>query len=71
MATAKTTLGTVAEELPNMLYRVEFPDGVEKICHLAGKMKLNKIRVFIGDRVEVIIDPYGGKTSNRIVFRKK
>lgn len=68
--------GTVTELLPNSLYRVEFPAiGSEPaanrtvICYLAGKMRLNKIKVLLGDKVEVIIDPYGGKTTNRIVRR--
>jgi len=35
--------------------------------HLAGKMRLHKIKVLIGDKVELVIDQYGGKA--RIVKR--
>jgi translation initiation factor IF-1 len=61
--------GQVIEVLPDTKYRVELEGGREVICYLAGKMKLNKIRVLIGDRVQVVVDPYGGKVTNRIVRR--
>ncbi|MDR3558607.1 MAG: translation initiation factor IF-1 [Candidatus Pacebacteria bacterium] len=55
-------MGTVVEALPNTLFKVEI-DGVEgqKLAYLAGKMRLHRIRVLVGDRVELAIDPYGGK----------
>jgi translation initiation factor IF-1 len=31
------------------------------IAYLSGKMRRFKIKVLIGDRVEVLKDPYGGK----------
>ncbi|HXK39950.1 MAG TPA: hypothetical protein VJ837_03890 [Candidatus Paceibacterota bacterium] len=37
------------------------------IAYLAGKMRLHRIRVIVGDTVEVLLDPYGGKP--RIVRR--
>ena len=54
--------GTVVEALPNTLFRVKL-EGTEDIilAYLAGKMRLNRIRVLIGDRVELLIDSYGGK----------
>lgn len=63
-----TVLGMVTESLPNVLYRVDV-GGKEVICYLSGKMKINKIKVLVGDKVEVILDPYGGKNTNRIVRR--
>lgn len=62
-------LGEVIESLPNALYRVQVGDK-EVVCYLAGKMKINNIKVLVGDKVEVVLDPYGGKTTNRIVRRK-
>ena len=55
-------LGIVVEALPDTLFRVEL-DGTKEIilAYLAGKMKMNHIRVLIGDKVELITDPYGGK----------
>ncbi len=67
----------VIERLPNLLYKVKpiaaewDPLQVDKeyICYLSGKMKINKIGVMVGDRVRVIIDPHGGKATNRIIRR--
>ncbi len=54
--------GTVLEALPNAMFRVLL-DGKESpmIAYLSGKMRRFKIKVLIGDKVEVVIDPYGGK----------
>jgi len=60
-------LGTVTEALPNTLFRVDI--GAEKIiiAYLSGKMRMHRIKVLVGDRVEVLLDPYGGK--GRIIKR--
>lgn len=60
--------GIVVEALPNTLFRVKI-DGTEDVLlsYLAGKMRMNRIRVLIGDKVELELDPYGGKA--RIVRR--
>ena len=61
-------VGTVIEALPNILFRI-VPEGGDKefLAYLAGKMRMNKIRVLVGDRVEVKLDSYGGR--GRIVRR--
>jgi len=57
-----TARGTVVEALPDTLFRVEREDTKEIVlAYLAGKMKMNRIRVLIGDKVELVIDPYGGR----------
>lgn len=58
----ETALGSVVETLPNTLFRVQL-DGSDEIilAYLAGKMRLNRIRVLIGDRVELKLDSYGGR----------
>lgn len=55
-------VGVVTEALPNTMFRVEV-DGSEEpmIAYLAGKMRRFRIKVLIGDKVEVLLDPYGGK----------
>lgn len=61
--------GRVVEALPDALFRVSLdasPDTVV-LAYLAGRMRLHRIRVLIGDRVEVELDRYGGK--GRIVKR--
>ncbi|MBI5126657.1 MAG: translation initiation factor IF-1 [Candidatus Taylorbacteria bacterium] len=64
----ETTYGGVVEALPNTLFRVKL-DGSEEIilAYLAGKMRMNRIRVLIGDRVELKLDSYGGRA--RIIKR--
>lgn len=59
--------GVVQEALPNTMFRVELESGDVKVAYLAGKMRLNRIKVLVGDTVEVLQDPYGGK--GRIVRR--
>lgn len=59
--------GTVIEALPDAMFRVELPDENVIIAYLSGKMRFNRIRVLIGDKVLVKLDPYGGK--GRIVKR--
>jgi len=60
-------VGTVEEVLPNSLFRVRMPDDTLVLSYLAGKMRLHRIRVLVGDRVELVLDPYGGRA--RIVRR--
>ena len=50
--------GTVTEALPNTLFRVALKDGKTMLGYLSGKMRLHRIRVLVGDNVEVEIDPY-------------
>ena len=60
--------GTVIEAFPNTLFKVVLEGGKgELLCYLAGKMRLHRIKILIGDRVEVVIDEYGGK--GRIIRR--
>jgi translation initiation factor IF-1 len=59
--------GRVVEALPAALFRVKFDDGKDLICFLRGKIKVFKIKILVGDKVLVELDPYGGK--GRIVRR--
>lgn len=60
----------VKEALGNAQFRCELDNGVDIICHLSGKMRMNYIRIMPGDTVEVEISPYD-LTKGRICFRKK
>jgi translation initiation factor IF-1 len=58
----------VTEALPNTLFRVLKDENQEEIIgFLAGKMRLHRIKVLVGDRVELEPNPYSGK--QRIVKR--
>lgn len=68
------TMGIVIEALPNTLFRVELKEKHSEngennviISYLSGKMRMNRIKVIVGDKVEVLLDPYGGK--GRIIKR--
>ena len=56
-----TVMGVVTEALPNTLFRVDIGDEKIIIAYLAGKMRMHRIKVLVGDKVEVLLDPYGGK----------
>lgn len=60
--------GVVVKALPNTLFEVLLESSEKTIlAYLSGKMRIHRIRVLIGDKVEVLLDPYGGK--GRIVRR--
>ena len=63
----ETAVGVVEEALPNTLFKVTLEDGEELLTFLAGKMRMHRIRVLVGDKVIVQLDPYGGK--GRIIKR--
>ena len=66
--TKETSTGIVLEAFPNTLFQVKMDgDKGELLCYLAGKMRLHRIKILIGDSVEVILDEYGGK--GRIIRR--
>jgi translation initiation factor IF-1 len=60
--------GTVDELLPAGTFRVKLESGQNVIAHLAGKMRMHKIRLSIGDKVKVEMTPYD-LTKGRINFR--
>ena len=62
--------GVITEALPNAQFRVELENNNEIIAHLAGRMRLNRIRVMPGDEVIVEVTPYDD-TKGRIVYRNK
>ena len=62
--------GTVAELLPNAMFRVKLDNDHEVLAHTSGKMRKNRIRVLAGDRVNVEMTPYD-LSKGRITFRFK
>ena len=60
--------GTVAELLPNAMFRVKLDNDHEVLAHTSGKMRKNRIRVLSGDNVTVEMTPYDlskGRVSHR------
>ena len=62
--------GVVAEVLPDARCRVKLDNGHEVVAYTSGRMKKNRIRTLVGDRVTVEISPYD-LTRGRINFRHK
>ena len=60
--------GIVLESLPSTNFKVKLDDGNEMIAHLAGRLRINRIKILPGDRVAVEISPYD-KKRGRIVYR--
>ena len=61
MAEPEVVEGVVDEALPNTLFRVKLDSGETVLSYLAGKMRLHRIKVLVGDRVVLQLDPYGGR----------
>lgn len=62
--------GVVLESLPSLNFRVKLDDGKEILAHLAGKMRIYRIKVLPGDQVIVEMTPYD-ENRGRIVYRGK
>ncbi len=63
--------GKVLEALANTNFKVKLlQNDHELICHIAGKMRKNFIRIIPGDLVTVEVSPYD-ITKGRIVYRGK
>ena len=62
--------GMITEALPSAFFRVKLDEGEEVIAHLAGKLRIHRIKVLAGDRVTVEMSPYDEK-KGRIVYRGK
>jgi translation initiation factor IF-1 len=61
--------GKIIESLPNANFKVLLEDGKEILCHVAGKLRIYKIKILPGDEVEVEISPYDEKRG-RIIRRR-
>ncbi len=64
----ESVTGVVDEALPNTLFRVTLDEsGEQLLTYLSGKMRRYRIKVLVGDKVLVELEPYGGK--GRIIKR--
>jgi len=54
--------GVIEEALPNTRFRVSLDDEPEPVlAYLSGRMRRFRIRVLVGDKVGLVLDPYGGQ----------
>jgi len=62
--------GIIVEALPSLHFKVKLDSGEEVLAHLAGKLRIFRIKILPGDKVVVEISPYD-ETRGRIVWREK
>ncbi|MDQ0465785.1 translation initiation factor IF-1 [Caulobacter ginsengisoli] len=62
--------GLITELLPEGRFRVKLDNDHMVLAYTAGRMKRNKIRALVGDRVTVEMTPYD-LDRGRITFRHK
>jgi translation initiation factor IF-1 len=62
--------GTISDTLPNASFRVKLDNGHEILAHISGKMRMNYIKILVGDKVTVELSPYD-LTKGRITYRYK
>ena len=61
--------GTVIEARPNAMFDVKLDNDQVILCTICGKIRVNRIRILPGDRVELGLSVYD-TTRGRILFRK-
>jgi translation initiation factor IF-1 len=62
--------GVIIETLPNATFKVALENGHTILAHVSGKMRLNFIKILVGDKVTVEMSPYD-LTKGRITYRYK
>ena len=62
--------GKVVEVLPNAMFTVELQNGKRILAHISGKLRMNYIRILLGDIVTVEMSPYD-LSRGRITWRSK
>lgn len=62
--------GSVIELLPNANFRVKLDNGHVIMAHTSGRMRKNRIRILVGDKVTVEMTPYD-LTKGRVIHREK
>lgn len=60
--------GVVLELLPNAMFRVELENGHKIIAHTSGRMRKNRIRILVRDKITVEMTPYD-LTKGRVIHR--
>ncbi len=61
---------SVIELLPNAMFKVKLENNHEVLAHTSGRIRKNRIRILVGDKVDVEMTPYD-LTKGRIIFRHK
>jgi translation initiation factor IF-1 len=64
-------MGVIIDKQPNAFFKVQV-EGTEHVvlAQISGKMRKNRIRILVGDRVSVEMSPYD-LSRGRITYRYK
>ena len=62
--------GRVSEVLPGQMYRVLLDNGHTVLAYASGRIKKNKIKILMNDKVDIEVSPYD-VTKGRITFRHR
>jgi len=62
--------GVITETLPNAMFKVALDNGHNILAHVSGKMRMNFIKILVGDKVTVELSPYD-LSKGRITYRYK
>lgn len=63
--------GTIIDKQPNAFFKVQLENTTHVVLAvISGKMRKNRIRILVGDRVSVEMSPYD-LTRGRITYRYK
>lgn len=65
-----TLQGVIDEALPGTLFKVKCDGGLMVLCTLGGKLRVNRIRLLVGDFVNIEVSPYD-TSRGRVVWRGK
>lgn len=60
----------IVVECSNSKFKVKVNDNLTALCTLSGKIRLNSVKIIVGDRVLIEVSPYE-ITKGRIIFRMK
>mgnify|MGYP006085423635 FL=1 len=60
--------GQIIDVLPGQSFKVELENGHVVVCYTSGRLRKNRIRLVLGDRVRVEVTPYD-LTKGRVTYR--
>ena len=64
-------MGVIIDKQPNAFFKVQIENSEHVVlAQISGKMRKNRIRILVGDRVSVELSPYDLKRG-RITYRYK
>jgi translation initiation factor IF-1 len=60
--------GAISEVLPGNMFRVTLDNGHVITCYTNGRLRQNKIKIIMGDKVRIEMSPYD-LSKGRITYR--